>query len=127
MVIDDSAIVTQLTAFIMEQLGYEAIQFTDGQSALDYLNSNETTYPDLIVCDHYLGSRSIVRKNGFKILKKLSQFGVDIPVIIASGATDQRIVDKYYDIGVIGYVSKDTPNYIDELERNVIKVIKSIE
>jgi two-component system phosphate regulon response regulator PhoB len=123
MIVDDSQIVTELTAFIMEQLGYETVQFTDGQQAIEYLDATENPFPELIVCDHYLGSRSDIRKNGFRILNKLKQYGVHIPVVIASGTNDERVVNKYYEMGVSGFVSKDTPNYIDELERVVMKTL----
>jgi CheY-like chemotaxis protein len=123
MIVDDSQIVTELTAFLLENLGYETVQFTDGEKAVEYLDSTENPYPELIVCDHYLGSRSDIRKNGFKILHKLKQFGVNIPVVIASGTNDERVIDKYYEMGVSGFVSKDTPNYIDELERVVMKTL----
>ena len=123
MIVDDSQIVTELTAFLMENIGYETVKFTNGTDALDYLDSTENPYPELIVCDHYLGSRGDIRKNGFRILSKLKQFGVDIPVVIASGTNDERVIEKYYEMGVSDFVSKDTPNYIDELERVVLKTL----
>jgi CheY-like chemotaxis protein len=124
LILDDSQIVTEMTGFLMERLGYETIKFTDGHEVIQYIEDGDDVYPDLIICDHYLGSRSNIRKTGIKVLRKLQEYGVDIPVIIASGVNNEQIIDKYFEIGASGYVSKDCPNYIDELERVVLRVMQ---
>ena len=119
MIVDDSQIVTELTAFLLENLGYETVQFTEGRMAIEYLDDTESPYPDLIVCDHYLGTKGDIRKTGYRILNKLEQYGIHIPVVIMSGNSNDRIIDKYFELGVDAYVCKDQDNFIDDLEEEI--------
>jgi CheY-like chemotaxis protein len=125
LILDDSEIVVQLTAFLIEQLGYEPIMFTKSKDVLEYIDSSENPYPNLIIADHSLTTMSDVRKTAFKMLQKLKSYGVDIPVIIASGHCSKTIIDKYMKLGVKSYVCKDEMDYIDVLSDEVKKVIDS--
>jgi len=123
LILDDSEIVTEMTAFIMEKEGYNTIKFTEGNGVLEYIENTENTFPNLIIADHSLTTKGGVRKTAFKILSKLKSFGVDIPVIITSGNCKESVINKYKELGVVSYICKDEDNYINILTKEVERII----
>jgi CheY-like chemotaxis protein len=124
LILDDSEIVGNLTAFMLERCGIDSDIFIKGAKALEYLTDDTIPYPSLIITDHYLSNKNSIRKTGFMILKAMHKLGADIPVIVLSGATDKRIKQKYLDMGVTAFISKDDDEFIDKLEEVVLKVLK---
>ena len=127
LILDDSEIVGGLVSFIIERKGLEPHVFSKGVEALNFLTDEEKPYPDLIITDHYLSKINNVRKTGFMVLKALNKLGKKIPVIVLSAVSDERIVSKYLDMGVVGFVSKDDYDFIDTLEDKVVEVLKDLE
>jgi len=122
LILEDSEIIAAMHTFMIEQfLNYETIEFTNGDDAIDFITDKDKEYPDLIVVDHNLSS-GVTRKTGLALLKTLKKCGVYIPVIVSSGITDERIKNKYKEMGSSAFVSKDSENYEDEL----LNTIKSI-
>ena len=124
LILDDSEIVVHLTAFLVGNLGYEPITFTKSKDVLSYIEMSENPYPDLIIADHALTTMGEVRKTAFKMLQKLKTFGVDIPVIIASGNCSKNVIEKYKELGVKSYICKDEIDYIDILSEEIKQVLK---
>jgi CheY-like chemotaxis protein len=113
LILDDSEIVGNLTAFILDKHNVKSVVFTKGVEALNYLTDEENPYPSLIIIDHYLSTINAVRRTGLMVLKALHKYGADIPVIVLSGVTDVRIKQKYLDIGVSDFVSKNDIDFMD--------------
>jgi CheY-like chemotaxis protein len=124
LILDDSEIVTEMTAFLMEKEGYSTIKFTEGKDVLEYIENTENTFPNLIIADHSLTTKGGVRKTAFKILSKLKSFGVDIPVIMASGNCNKSVIDKYMELGIKSYICKDEMDYIDILIRETKNILE---
>jgi DNA-binding NarL/FixJ family response regulator len=101
--------------------------FTKSKDVLEYIDSSENPYPNLIIADHSLTTMGDVRKTAFKMLQKLKTFGVDIPVIIASGNCSKSVIDKYMKLGIKSYVCKDEMDYIDVLSEEIKKVVENNE
>jgi CheY-like chemotaxis protein len=127
LILDDSEIVAHLTAFVLERRGLNTEIFTKGSKALDYLINEENPYPDLIIVDHYLTSVAGVRKTGFMILKTLNKLGKKIPVIVLSSLTDERIKNKYFEMGIYDFVSKEGEDFIDRLNISVSELLKNLQ
>lgn len=124
LILDDSEIVASLTAFLVENIGYDTIKFTSGEDALDYLENSENKYPKLIIADHFLTSGGGVRKTGYKVLSKLKSFGINIPVIMFSGNCKKSVIEKYMKLGVVSYICKDDDNFMVNLLEQVALVLK---
>ena len=60
--------------------------------------------------------------DGIKILKKIREFYLDVPVIIISASVELDIIKQSYDFGCNDYLKK--PFFIDELEIKVQKLCK---
>jgi two-component system response regulator VicR len=127
LILDDSEIVGGLVSFMMERKGLETNVFSKGVEALNFLTDEEQPYPDLMVIDHYLSTANSVRKTGFMVLKALNKLGKKIPVIVLSSLKDERIKNKYFDMGVVDFVCKDDYDFIDTLEDSVNRTIKEIQ
>ena len=86
--------------------------FTDVDAAVQKLESLESGFPDLIICDFDLGTMS-----GLDFLKRLraSRMGM-IPVVIRSNSRSQQRVDAAYQHGANCYLQKGYD--LEAIERN---------
>jgi len=127
LILDDSEIVGGLISFVVERQGLKTDVFSKGIDALNFLTDEEKPYPDLIITDHFLSSLNNVRKTGFMVLKALNKLGKKIPVIVLSGVSDERIVNKYLEMGVVDFISKEDYDFLDTLEDKIMTVIKDLQ
>ncbi len=86
LVVDDSSMMRHVVARIVEQLGHQAIEATDGE---DGLSKAFSALPDLIVLDV-----DMPKKNGVEFLEDLrtkARF-ISTPVIMLTAAKDREIM-----------------------------------
>ncbi|WP_293893704.1 response regulator [Flavobacterium sp.] len=88
---------------VAESLGHTAQIFHDGHEMLAALNT-ETEKPDLIFLDI-----NMPKIDGFQVLEKVRSYEDDlnaIPVIIHSGHTDDKYIEKCLELGANYYIPK---------------------
>jgi CheY-like chemotaxis protein len=116
--IDDQEILNE----IFQKLGYsnEVIFFTDGASALDYLNK-PSVLPFLILSDI-----NLPKLNGFDLRSKLktdADLAVKcIPYLFFSTALNQKAVIDAYSMSVQGFFVKQTS--MGELEKTITVIME---
>src|SRR5258708_7513125 len=75
-------------------------EVADGESAL---RSIETLKPGVAIIDI-----DMPKKNGLEVVKQLHERNIDIPVIFLTMYNDREMFDKAMDLGVRGYVLKES-------------------
>ncbi|TFF24971.1 response regulator [Jiella endophytica] len=75
--VDDDPLVLMGTVAMVEDLGYEVLEATTGQEALETLKVEEV---DLIVTDHAMPSMT-----GIQLINEIRETRPELPVILASG------------------------------------------
>ena len=88
MLVDDSAVLRKITVFNLKKSGYDVIEATNGEEALEKLK--EGIKPDLMLLDIMMP-----KMDGFTVLKKHKENDEwkDIPVIVLTakgGEDDER-------------------------------------
>jgi PAS domain S-box-containing protein len=102
LIVDDEVIVALNEVRSLEREGYEAIQASSGQEAIDIVRRDSPAI-DLILMDINLGKGMDGTHAAREILKTH-----DIPVVFLSSHTEREIVEKTETITSYGYVVKDT-------------------
>ena len=116
LVIDDSKVTCQIIQGILKSLGHNPIIQTSGESALKYLNENNTI--DMIFLDVVMPKIS-----GFDVLEKIreSKELTEIPVImLTSKRGDQDLLDGYTN-GADYYIPKPANKEQFEFAINLFK------
>jgi DNA-binding response OmpR family regulator len=100
MAVDDDYELLRLIIMLLRRIGAEATTFSEGHTALQYL---ETEVPDLIILDLMLPG-----VDGFEILRHIrSQPRFDqTPVLILSAKADPTTIRRGLENGADGYVTK---------------------
>ena len=93
--------------------GYTVESFLDGAKAYEAI-------ADGFSC--FILDINVPNIDGIKILKKIREFYLDVPVIIISASVELDIIKQSYDFGCNDYLKK--PFFIDELEIKVQKLCK---
>jgi twitching motility two-component system response regulator PilH len=118
MIVDDSAVERYHLSVILHSRGYNVIEATDGQEALDKARANP---PDLVLMDVVMP-----RANGFQITRQLhrEEFLTHIPVVLCTSKDAET--DKVWGMrqGAKGYLVKPVKTeqlfkIIDELDHTV--------
>jgi CheY-like chemotaxis protein len=116
-IIEDDEDDQEFLKIVFEKLDYpnEIVFFSDGQSALDYLD-HPSILPFLILSDI-----NMPKLNGFDLRNKLktdADLAVKcIPYLFFSTALNQRMVIDAYSISVQGFFVK--PDSLPELEKTI--------
>jgi class 3 adenylate cyclase/CheY-like chemotaxis protein len=106
LVIDDSA---QIRDFLGRQLlpheGYACVTAADGRAGLEMLGKER---PDLVLTDMQMPHMS-----GLEVLQHLSQYKVDIPVVMMTAHGSETVAIEAFRLGVKDYLVK--PFTVDEV------------
>lgn len=97
--------------YILKPNGYRGLMAKDGVEGLEMAVKHK---PDLILLD-----LNMPRMDGAEVLKRLSTFNLDIPVILMTFYGSEEIAIEVYRLGVKDYVKK--PYSVDEMERVIEK------
>ncbi len=98
LVVDDTPINLDIIIKLLDM--YNVIDVTNGEDALEIANEEKI---DLILLDIMMPIM-----DGFEVCKKLKEnpFTKNIPIIFITGKTDEKSIEKAYDIGGADYVTK---------------------
>ena len=121
-VIEDDVDDKEMLIEVFQNLGYknELLFFSDGQKALDFLNSSECT-PFLILSDI-----NMPRLDGFALRDKIkmdAQLQIKcIPYLFFTTASSQKAVIDAYSLSVQGFFIKQ--NKMEELEKTISVIME---
>ncbi len=120
MVIDDEKFYrTSIVAVIKYHINCNILEFEDGQTALDYLKTNE--HPDLILLD-----LKMPFMNGLELLKEIRKDPVlkSLPVIPFTQYTDSEVVKQLLKLNIYDYIVKglDMQRIVDKITKALIKI-----
>src|SRR6185437_3576963 len=112
LVVDDSGLARRLTRKILEELGYEVEDASDGAQALEryLLSHHDAVVLDLLMQGMY----------GVEVLQKLKQLNPDLPVIIVSADIQKTTREQVKESGAAAMVNK--PVTKEQLEE-VLKIV----
>lgn len=114
MVVDDEPGVRELIGDALRLGGYDAIEANDGHEALQVLRH---TQPVLLIIDV-----NMPVMDGFELLERLRDRGLETPVIMLSARGDRTDVTKGLQLGADDYVRK--PFGLEELLLRVQAVLR---
>ncbi|MDZ7727901.1 MAG: response regulator [Dehalococcoidia bacterium] len=87
LVVDDDDIVRRAVRAMLVNLGFEAVEASDGQAALDLVREDPGRW-SVVLLDLVMPGAS-----GAEIFRSLSELRDDLPVVIASGYTPDRFLE----------------------------------
>lgn len=98
LVVDDSGLARRLIRRILEELGHEVEDASDGAQALEryLLNHHDAVVLDLLMHGMY----------GVEVLQKLKQLNPKLPVIIASADIQRTTRDQVKELGASAMINK---------------------
>jgi len=100
LLVDDDEVNLMLTAIALRERGFEVVEFTDGQSALDQVDA---VAPDMIVLDALMPGL-----DGFATCSALRARGgyAQMPVLMLTGLDDDASIDRAYRAGATDFFVK---------------------
>lgn len=113
LVVDDSGLARRLIRKIVEELGHEVEEASDGATALEryVLNRHDVVILDLLMHGMY----------GVEVLQKFKQLNPDLPVIIVSADIQRTTRDQVKESGASAMVNKPvTKEQIEEVLGTVL-------
>ncbi len=98
LVVDDSALSRRTLRFILEALGYEVEEASDGAQALEryFLNPPDLVMLDLVMTGMY----------GLDVLAKLKEINPEVRVIVATADIQSSTAAQVREAGAKGIVNK---------------------
>jgi two-component system chemotaxis response regulator CheY len=113
LVVDDSGLARRLTRRILEELGHEVEEASNGAQALELyaLHQHDLVVLDMLMTGMY----------GLEVLEKLKQLNPSVPVIVATADIQRSTRDDVRNAGASAMVNK--PVNKDELAEKVSLVI----
>lgn len=91
LLVEDEVAVRGMMLQMLERIGCEAQECVSGSDALDTLRKNPGYY-DVILSDHLMPGMT-----GLEMAKEMRKGGVDIPIILLSGYSKEKLVDAMND------------------------------
>ncbi len=113
LVVDDSGLARRLTRRILEELGHEVEEASNGAQALELyaLHQHDLVVLDMLMTGMY----------GLEVLEKLKQLNPSVPVIVATADIQRSTRDDVRKAGASAIVNK--PVNKDELAEKVSLVM----
>jgi PAS domain S-box-containing protein len=100
LVIDDEEVVRTTTKAVLERGGYKVLMAEDGDSGIEMLRDRRCEV-DLILLD-----MSMPGKSGIQVLQDIRQFDPVIPVVIASGYSEDQVAKRFEGTRISGILQK---------------------
>jgi two-component system response regulator HydG len=98
LIIDDDIDICQLLERFFKKKGHQALFFTNGKKALEYLKENTA---DIVFCDFRLPDT-----DGKEMLQKIKEININTQVIIITGYSDVKTAVDVIKMGAFDYVTK---------------------
>jgi two-component system response regulator HydG len=115
LIIDDDIDICQLLERFFKKKGHQALFFTNGKKALDYLKENTA---DIVFCDFRLPDT-----DGKEMLQKIKEINISTQVIIITGYSDVKTAVDVIKMGAFDYVTK--PLLPEEILLMIDKVLNN--
>jgi DNA-binding response OmpR family regulator len=109
---DDQTALGILADYLME-LGYQVVTASDGLSGLEEFHRQR---PSLVLLN--LG---LPRMNGFEVLRRIKDSGLEVPVVVMSVMSDDYIVRQAMRTGAVEFVAK--PIELERLKELILRLI----
>jgi PAS domain S-box-containing protein len=100
LLVDDEAVVRQVTQRMLERAGFSVLTASDGLKALDAYRKNS----DDIVC--VLLDLTMPNMGGDETFRELLRIRPDVRVIMSSGYGEREVIERFMDQGLAGYIQK---------------------
>jgi len=100
LLVEDQALVRQMTAMLLTQLGYRVVPAHSGEAAL-LLVADLHTVPDLLLTDVIMPGMT-----GQELVETLESRGYDLPTVFMSGYTDDIIDHHGVRTGEVHFLAK---------------------
>jgi len=98
LIVDDSGLARRLTRKILEELGHEVEEASDGAQALEKYVINR---PDFVVLDMVMHGMY-----GLEVLQKFQELDAKLPVIIATADIQRSTRDQVKEAGAAAMINK---------------------
>ncbi|WP_416306425.1 response regulator [Neptunicella sp. SCSIO 80796] len=99
LVVDDSAMIRKALKRFLTNLGYsKVLEANDGRDAVELVKSDA---PDFMFMDVVMEDM-----NGDEALSEIRKSGSQVPVVMLSSVTDQKLVNKCQTLGISGFIFK---------------------
>lgn len=115
---DDKVILNLLEYTFQSRHDYDVVCYKTGEECLENLHLN----PDLIVLDHILEGIDENTLNGLETLKEIRGINREIPVVILTGQSDEKLLSEFMDNGADKYLTKDD-YFINSLIETIAQVL----
>jgi CheY-like chemotaxis protein len=113
--VDDEEALRRVGRRVLESHGYTVVTATDGQDALDKLQSGQHEFA-LIITDLMMPNM-----DGMEFCSEIQRQGVDLPVVLASGHTDSNIPTQIAHESSVSFIHK--PWHVSEMLTAVRKAL----
>ncbi len=116
LVVDDEESVREVTARILEALGFSSVLAVDGEDALNIIARRSGTFVAVLL------DLTMPRMDGAEAFARLQRFRPGLPVLLMSGYTEQEAVGRFTGTGFAGFIQK--PFHIQELRERLQQIIE---
>lgn len=115
--VDDEPEVGEVTAMMLERLGYEVTRFDSGESVLAHLEAHpgETS---LLLTD-----MTMPRMSGVQLIETMKSRGIHLPVLLCTGFADESLEHAVDSLGISGIVRK--PASLETLKARVADALEA--
>jgi CheY-like chemotaxis protein len=116
LILEDSFPIRNIVKFILEKNDYSVIEFSNGHTAIEYINEKEIPDLKLIISDVMMPEISGIEF--VRILRKENKLP-NIPIIFLTANADIEVVADAKALGVTGYLLKPitTTKLLDVLKK----------
>lgn len=104
LIVDDSRTVRESLKFFLTEAGYEVLEGSDGQDALNVIEGQ--------TCDLVITDVNMPNMDGLTLiseLKKIKEFKFT-PILVLTTESQQNIMDKGKELGATGWIVKPFDN-----------------
>lgn len=119
MIADDHKLIREGITQLLEFDGDIQV-IEQAEDGIDCLKKLETTLPDILLLDI-----NMPNKNGLEVLKEIREKGLNLKVLILTVHNEVEYLLKAVDIGVDGYILKDSES--SELKKAIIAIMNGEE
>ncbi|PCI27480.1 MAG: hypothetical protein COB67_08410 [SAR324 cluster bacterium] len=117
LLVDDEALIREVTREMLEDHIAEYIEAENGQEALDLLEQREV---DLILTDIRMPVM-----DGMELIRKVRRDHLDIPIVVMSSFSDEKTILQALREGANNFLRK--PTNIHEFERVILPILHNLE
>ncbi len=115
LLVDDEALVREVAAEMLKQIGYGVVAARDGKEAIEKFRSGRNDF-DMVILDMILPEMS-----GGEIYKALKSMNPDVRILLASGYSQDRQANEIMAQGCDGFIQK--PFDMSQLSRKIREVL----